>query len=381
MKTCLSLCVLCVSASLWFTNTRPIENPKALSTFFNALNEIKSQRRVDPVRIMHFGDSHIAADVLTRQIRERFQNEFGDGGPGFIVPKNPMSTRRRGVSSSATDGWTIAGIGGRSTPGGFYGPAGICLTTNSPGERAWIETSSAHFEIHYLQQPRGGTFEVMLDGERASDEPIASNATTMSVEALSLDAPPGVHRLEIRTLSPNKVTFLGFVAEQISPGVSYDVFGINGARASRMLSWNESAFVEAVKVRNPDLIILSYGTNEVADGDWTPVSYRLLLTSIIKRLRTAAPNASILITAPPERGDVPLLGRFNLLVDAQRAAARDNNVAFWSAYDAMGGAGSMNAWLAKGLAQPDRVHLTTPGYTRLANSLYQDLINSQPPKH
>ena len=32
---------------------------------------------------MHFGDSHVAADVLTREIRDRFQNEFGDGGPAL----------------------------------------------------------------------------------------------------------------------------------------------------------------------------------------------------------------------------------------------------------------------------------------------------------
>ena len=51
-----------------------------------------------------------------------------------------------------------------------------------------------------------------------------------------------------------------------------------------------------------------------------------------------------------------------------------NNVAFWSAFNAMGGAGSMNSWLSKGLAQSDRVHLTGAGYARLAEMFYRDLV-------
>src|SRR5436190_12349269 len=63
-----------------------IENPRALSGFFKALSEVKSGRRIEPVRVMHFGDSHVAADVLTAEIRRSLQGEFGYGGAGFIVP-------------------------------------------------------------------------------------------------------------------------------------------------------------------------------------------------------------------------------------------------------------------------------------------------------
>src|SRR5438128_1703339 len=82
-----------------------IENPAALHNFFTALADARSGRRLEPVRIMHFGDSHTAADVLTADIRRFLQQDFGDGGAGWIVPKNPMSTRRLGVGSGATSGW------------------------------------------------------------------------------------------------------------------------------------------------------------------------------------------------------------------------------------------------------------------------------------
>src|SRR5260370_28988980 len=105
-----------------------IENAAALQNFFRALADVRSGRRLEPVRVMHFGDSHTAADVLTASIRRHLQQDFGDGGAGWIVPKNPMTTRRVGVTSGATSGWVIEGIGGRVAPDRIYGPAGIALS-------------------------------------------------------------------------------------------------------------------------------------------------------------------------------------------------------------------------------------------------------------
>src|SRR5689334_8385418 len=109
------LCVLPICAQPKNkTSRRGIENPHALRSFFAALNNASAKQRLEPVRIMHFGDSHVAADVLTREIREKFQTDFGDGGAGFVVPRNPMATKRRGVISGATEGWIVEGIGGRA---------------------------------------------------------------------------------------------------------------------------------------------------------------------------------------------------------------------------------------------------------------------------
>src|ERR1043165_3792627 len=57
-------------------SVRGIENASALERFFKSLSSVK--RRIEPVRIMHFGDSHTAADILTAQIRNQFQRDFGE---------------------------------------------------------------------------------------------------------------------------------------------------------------------------------------------------------------------------------------------------------------------------------------------------------------
>jgi hypothetical protein len=46
-------------------------------------------------------------------------------------------------------------------------------------------------------------------------------------------------------------------------------FGINGARISRLMTWNATTFRPSSVSAN-DLIILAYGTNEIGDADWTP---------------------------------------------------------------------------------------------------------------
>jgi lysophospholipase L1-like esterase len=355
-----------------------IENPGALAIFFRALSEAESGQRIEPVRVMHFGDSHVAADVLTAEIRQRLQGQFGDGGAGYIVPRNPMSTRRRGLLSGATQGWQIEGIGRRLESDGIYGPAGISLVTSAPNERIWLEASCNHFEVYYVSQPGGGKIDISIDGASVLDEPLALNSHRIATESISFDNPADtIHRLEIQTLVPGKSRILGIVAERLAPGVSYDVLGINGARASRFLSWNTAALAANLTQRKPDLIILAYGTNEVADPSWTPTSYRRLLKIVINELRTAAPQASILLFAPPDRADLPLAAqRMPAMIETERRAALESNAAFWSAYDAMGGPGSMNGWVRRGLGQGDQVHLTRPGYALLADSFFRDLMRA-----
>ena len=211
-----------------------IENPAGLGGFFQALSTIKTGRRRQPVRVMHFGDSHTAVDILTAEIRRRLQTRFGDGGPGLIVPGNPMSTRRRGVSSGATAGWTIEGIGGRIPADRILGPAGIGLATSAANEHVWLETAANHFEIYYVRQPGGGRIQVSVDGVSVVPRPLSLSSTTTRFDAFVYDTSTDQnHRIEIQTVGTGRVRLLGIVAEHQS-GVTYDQL-INGARAARML--------------------------------------------------------------------------------------------------------------------------------------------------
>lgn len=161
----------------------------------------------------------------------------------------------------------------------------------------------------------------------------------------------------------------------------YQPAGINGARAKRLREMSEDqGFLNGLTEARPDLIVLAYGTNEVTDGDWTVNSYSRMFVSIINRMRAAAPEASFLIIGPPDRA-VPASGgwssarRMADLQEAQRLAAISAGAAFWSEFEAMGGEGSMNRWVSRGLGRFDHVHFTAVGYAKLADLFYRDLMS------
>ena len=356
--------------------TRGIENAAGLDSFFRALAATTARRRMEPVRVMHFGDSHTAADILTAEIRRSFQRDFGDGGAGLVSARNPFSTPRRGVQTGTSAGWWIDGIAGKGATDGIYGPAGFSLSTDRADERAWLQANCNHFEVYYLKQPGGGRIDILIDGASVLDKPLSLDASAPAPDYFTFDSPSdGNHRIEIRTIGTGRVRLLGIVTEHIAPGVSYDVLGINGARAVRLLSWNDTAFVDNILQRKPDLIIVAYGTNEVTDDDWSVESYERMFANILKRFRRAAPQASILVYGPPDRSDnQKAISKMPAMIEAQRRAAIEVGAAFWNSYAAMGGAGSMNNWVEQGYGQNDHVHLTSGGYIKIGGLFYNDLM-------
>jgi lysophospholipase L1-like esterase len=356
-----------------------IENAGRLANFIQALQSVHRGARREPVRILHFGDSHVAADILSAELRNRLQHSFGDGGPGFILPRNPFSTPRRNVQSGASGGWILQGIGISGAGDGIHGLAGISLNTVRAGQSLWVEAPCKHVELFYLKQPDGGSIDIMLDGSSVLEKPLTLLSRNLVPSYFSFDAAVDErHRIEVRTVAGGEMRVFGVVAEHETPGVVYDVLGINGARASRMIAWNQAVLSDNVSRRKPDLIILAYGTNEVTDPDWTSAAYTQLYVDIIRRMKRAAPHAAILVWGPPDRAihtqagwrPVPPLGQ---LIEAQWKAAVLAGAAFWDSRTAMGGEGSIIHWAKCGLAQADHVHLTGAGYLTLADKFYEEL--------
>jgi len=147
------------------------------------------------------------------------------------------------------------------------------------------------------------------------------------------------------------------------------------AQADLLLGWNEDLLRSHIEQRDPALIVLAYGTNEARRTDWTYETYKSAFKQLLARLRAAAPASSLLVVGPPDqslrqRGKwVPSEG-VDRIIQAQRDAALESGAAFWNMRSGMGGKGSMKQWVYAGLAQGDFVHLTSPGYRLLGESLY-----------
>ena len=73
----------------------PVEHSAALIPFFEQLYRHQKGEMPGPIRILHYGDSHTAADEWTGAMRTHFQEKFGDGGPGYSFAGKPWNGYRR----------------------------------------------------------------------------------------------------------------------------------------------------------------------------------------------------------------------------------------------------------------------------------------------
>jgi lysophospholipase L1-like esterase len=258
---------------------------------------------------------------------------------------------------------------------------GISMSVRYPSEDVYVESDASQFELFYYQQPGGGALQLYDNG--APVDRIATDGEP-GPAYYRFDASPGPHRLELETLDRGPVRLFGWVAEKLT-GVTYETLGINGAEAPIVLGWNAETLKSNIERRNPALIVLAYGTNEAGHKSWTLESYRDAFAETIGRIRDAAPAATILIVGPPDRDQRVTLGRqgrvwqpldrVDVIVEAQREAARAAGCAFWDLRAKMGGKGSMRQWVAAGTAVNDHVHFSGSGYHMLGDALFRDLMS------
>ena len=351
-----------------------IEGASALVPFFEQISHPASN---GPVRILQFGDSHTASDDWADEMRQDFQRRFGAGGAGFTLPGRPfLGYRRFDSRGSNSAGWYTDGIVTRKGDG-IYGLGGISLTAHAPGQTVGLSVECQQLELHYLRQPGGGQMNFSVDGVAVStidtDGDFGPGVYRFTPEV-------GAHQFALRTLSASPVRLFGWVAENRN-GVTYETLGINGAQADLQLDWNTTVLDGEIAGRDPGLVVVAYGTNEALSKSWTAEQYRESLIEVIRRLRAAAPLASILLVGPPDceyrlrDGGRRTFPHLDEVIELQRQVALDSGCAFWDWRARMGGPGSVHQWVQAGLGQADHTHLTSAGYRMVGDMLFSEIMN------
>jgi lysophospholipase L1-like esterase len=358
-----------------------IENPRALRPFFDQLHQLEIDPKGQLVRVIQFGDSHTAADLFTGALRTLFQGKFGDGGAGFSFAGYPFAGYHiHGTRRAQSTGWAVLGTHLNDIGDGMVGMGGVSLSTEAAGNWVSLDADATSLQVQYLIQPNGGSIEIRDNDNLIATVSTAKADPTAPDAAGQFGAPvePGPHHFEVLTVDQSPVRLLGLSTENAA-GVTYEAAGINGAEASLFLRWSEVMQQPLLAAVNPALIVLSYGTNEAGDRNWTEEGYAAMFQRIIERCRRLAPNASILVVGPPDRALragrkawKPFDGVARI-VAAQRSVCRQMNCAYWDQRSRMGGLGSMRDWVSISWAQPDHTHFTGEGYTELAGALFSDI--------
>ena len=334
------------------------DSTRALDHFYASLASTEARKAGAITRITHYGDSPITNDGITGTTRRLLQEQFGDAGHGFILVDRPWAWYgHQSIRFTSSGGWSDDSLMNPMTKDGMFGLGGVTFHA-SPGKSARFGPATdgdtgknfSRADFYYLAQPGGGQFAVSINGE--SGEPVSTNGDTAKSAFHEFKAArPGANTFEIKTVSAG-VRMFGAVLENDGPGVVYDSLGVNGAYAGLLARvMNESHWAEQLQHRQPNLVILNYGTNESEyASDDQMARYEKDLREVVRRVRAALPAVSILIVSPMDRGKHAAGGRIITLdsipkiVEMQHRAARDTGCGFLNLYAAMGGEGTMARW-------------------------------------
>lgn len=357
------------------TSPTPIEHPDRLMRFLGALGG------PERVRVTHFGDSHIAADLWTAPIRAGLQARFGDGGRGFVLAGKPWASYwQAGIANDTSGRWAVTGIKG-GLDDGLFGPGSCAVASADPTAalvigRAKGAAGFAAVDLHFLAQPMGGCFEIRVDGKPVGR--FSSRAPWPRPDFARVEAEPDATAISVHPVFGSGEVRL-FGASLDNPrGLAWDALGLNGARATRLLKTDPVVFAQGLQRLDPALVVLSYGANELYDDDLSPQGYATDLEQVMQRLKAAAPSADCLITGPPDmlrQRQTPAM--MASVYQMQREAADRHGCAYWDAQRAMGGAGAIRLWRRKGLAGGDFVHLTRAGYEQLGEALLAAILEAK----
>ena len=338
---------------------RPIPEPLfddssgVLDRFYQALTRTDAKEPGAVTRIVHYGDSPTTADLITGDVRALLQTRYGDAGHGFILPAKPWAWYQHTGAKVTGKGWTMQPASRFEKRDGLFGLGGVSFVGTGATSRIQFDTPQSRFELWFLRQAGGGTVSLTADGVELGRVDTASDP---GAGFAAFEPREPAYTLELHVVQ-GRVRIFGVAAERAGPGVVYDSLGLNGASVgvlSRM--FNPQHLAEQLQHRNPDLVILNYGTNE---ADFTSFvespQYERDLREALRRLRAALPETPILIMSPMDRGyrnkagEIETMPTIPEIVAIQRRVARDTGCGFFDTFHAMGGEGTMARWYA---AQP-----------------------------
>lgn len=418
-----------------------IQNITEITSFLAKLKDLKKNNS-GKVNIVHIGDSHIQADLMTNEIRENLQEFFGNGGRGFVFPHNLVKT------NGASDVRFSSNVVWKSyrnifpDKGDPIGLSGILLSTSSkklavqlnakeaandfntikiitPENKNLFEIATAKEEVFLKSSVPKVIIHKIKRGETVSEIAEKYNITTSQLKkANSLKSSriafgktlkiPTTETKEVSVseshfkplellknsnyhyyhsdeslrkvyLLPNKeqseYVLSGLVLENDKPGILYHNLGVNGAKFSDYNKY--PLFFQQLKGLQPDLIVVSFGTNE-SYGKFSNEEFMHQMELFMQNIKKTNPNAAILVLTPPP--SFLAHHKLNTIVDGycdeMKKAAASHHYAIYDLYTQLGGLHSVDENFKKGIIAADRVHYTVAGYQLQGTLLSEEIIKS-----
>jgi lysophospholipase L1-like esterase len=374
----------------------PKDKPEILDKFFASLQGILDNG--DLVRILHYGDSQIEGDRISKYLRNRFQARFGGCGLGLV----PVKARGRIRSTIFTDyspNWKkYAYIDSKNKP--FHNKLGLLAAyyrftprlnegdSLKEMQHAWVQYKDPHLsyrrateienmKVLYRNPKEKLAIEAVIDGEVVAkkDLDISEN-----LGVFQTDIKTNFDKAKIYFGSKGEPDILG-VAFDCNEGIAFDNVAIRGSSGTEFSKLNRNFLAEQIKTMKIKLLIVQFGVNVVPNVLDTYGWYERAFYRQLNYFKSLNPDLNVIVVgvsdmAHKEEGQFRSYPNIEKIRNAQRNAAFKANCAFWDFYAAMGGKNAMVSWVrAKpSLATEDYTHLNSRGAKLVGEMLYRALM-------
>lgn len=365
----------------WFPNN----DDRFFDNLFAQMESARHDGRT--IRVVHYGDSQIESDRMSRRLRTYLQGNFGGGGPGLVpfatlIPTLAVSTYGTGslVHQSPFGDSTVVRAGGN------YGPMVQDWRVN--GSASSTITAATHKSCD-KRLYKFSNFKMIFNNRPGPLSVHFADRKGSYVDDQTCEE-EGVHamswRLDSATTSVSisvsgTADIYGIMVDD-GAGVAVDNVPLRGCSGHQFTQINQDQLAAAYSHMDVGLIILQFGGNSVPylKGQKSIDAYCESMGAQIDRMHKCCPKAKILFIGPSdmstrENGDLRSYGCIPQLVASLQATANNHGAAYWSIYHAMGGLNSMVAWVNQGLSGPDYVHFTTRGVDIMGDRLAKAFDN------
>ena len=376
---------------------------------WSTLRQAVNAHKIRPLSILIIGDSHIQANMGTGVTRELLQYRYGNAGRGIISPLR-MSGTNQPYDYTFSSSLPYTAVKLMKAPWkrtmGFTGTS-ITPSTSLSNITIGTRTEEDYNPFNSIILFHKGKMVISGVTDELGNKVAYTQHPSRDFTFLKLASPNT--RVTISYENLGDLTLFGASLSGGRPGVFYHSIGNNGAT---YVTYNRIGDIGAsIKPLNPNLVILSLGTNE-AFGRLDTARLRNSVDKLVKDIRDANPAAEILLVTPMEcyrsttktvtkkvpvrskrrKGRKRRVTRYRTVKtkvrssgvntnirpirDAIVAYGAENGIPVYDFWEVSGGSGAAATWIKNGLFSPDRIHHSAKGYRLEGRLMYDALVKA-----
>lgn len=369
----------------------------------NFIKLLRERLEKKTCQIIHYGDSKIEGDRITSYLRNKLQLFFGGSGLGFFPIK--MVYNQKSIDLEVSENWRRYAAFDRKqkilkhASYGLYASlsrftpyadettdtlrASDTLTvkkaylTIRPSRKFYHRLQQYHqMELHYGNSHKTTHISVYVDKVLHTTDTLHSDG---QYHLYRLSFPSTPSEIHIELVGEESPDFYGITLDA-EKGIRMDNVAMRGSSGRFFSRLNTDNFQKMSEIRSADILLFQYGGNAVPylNDNKEVEKYVTSLIKNIKWVQKFHPNAICFLIGPGDmatsiNGQMTTYPILPILNEEMKRQSVQNNIAYWSLFEAMGGKNSIVRWVDEGIGSPDYVHYRPAGTQLISEAFFQCL--------